>query len=398
MNNANLKASFIIPSVLFILGLLLNILVGSFPLLSLKFPVNLILLGELFFMTILLYIFFKKSKIIKFLSSGYAAISSIVLFTLMVIIMVLIPQVPKENKFLELTGLNNITGHWSYSFASAYILICVGLITIKRLLPFNLRNIFFFINHFGLWLVLASASLGNADKVQLNITIPEGELIWYGYDKNGQYIEPDIALRLTKFNIDFYKPKLAVVNDYGEMISPKEFQPVELSDGLSLNINNHNIKLISILENAIAKEDTAYLVAGIPEKTYVAKLLVDSDTVYIQNSTNFHPPVIVNIEKDINLVILNPEPKYFGSEIELFTKSGINGDKHTVEVNKPLRINSWTVYQTSYFKSPEYVGYVSVFTAVFDPWLKVVYTGLILLFIGAIYLIFTRQKETVKQK
>lgn len=392
MNIANSKAAIIIPSVLFFLGLVLHIFFGYFPLDDLKFPVNLIILGELFFMTILLYVFFKKSKIVKFLSSGYAAISSIILFIVMVILMVLIPQVPIENKFFELTGFNNITSHWAYVFASTYILICVGLITIKRLKPFNIRNIFFFINHFGLWLVLASASLGNADKLQLNITVPEGELIWYGFDYNQKYVEPDFALQLDKFNIEFYNPKLAIINDYGEMLSPKKFQPIKLKEGLSFKYGNNDITLISVLENAIAKQDTAFLVAGMSEKTYVAQLLINSDTVYIQNSTNFLPPVIANIEKNVNLVILNPEPKYFGSEIQLFTKNGISGDKHIVEVNKPLRINSWTVYQTSYFKSPEHKGYISVFTAVFDPWLNVIYTGLILLFIGAIYLIFTRNR------
>lgn len=396
MNKANIRASLIIPIVLFIIGLVLNIFIGNFPLEAFKFPVNLILIGELFFMTILLYIFFKKSKIVKYLYSGPAAISSISLYVALVIIMVMIPQMESNNDLINKIGFNNITAHWIFAFSTAYILICVGLITIKRLLPLNTRNIFFFINHFGLWLVLASASLGNADKSQLNITVPEGELIWYGYDMNGEYTEPDFALKLNKFNIEFYQPKLAIVTDNGEMLSPKEFQPTELKENLSITYNDIEIKLITLFENAIAKEDTAFLVAGMPEKTYVAKLLVNSDTIYVQNSTNFHPPVIANIEKDINLAILNPEPKYFGSEIELYTRNGVSAEPHTIEVNKPLRISNWTIYQTSYFKSPEYDGYISVFTAVFDPWLKVVYSGLILTFVGAIYLIFSRKKVKIE--
>lgn len=342
-------------------------------------------------MTILMYVFLKKTKLVKYLSSGYAAISSISLFVLLVIVMVLVPQDPQEKNFLDIIGFTNITGNWIYVLSSFYIIMSVGLVTIKRLFPLNIRNIFFFINHFGLWLVLATASLGNADKEKLNITVPEGEIIWYGYDSNNEYIEPDFAIRLNKFDIEFYEPKLAIVNDNGEMFDAKEFQPTELVEGETLNYLEFKIQVIKIYENAIAKGDTAFLVAGMPDKTYVAELIVNGNTVFIQNSSNFHPPVLANIAPDVNLAILNPDPKYFGSNIQLYTKSGIDGDEHLIEVNNPLRIGSWTIYQTSYFKTAEFEGYISVFSAVYDPWLKIVYIGLLLMFIGAIYLIFSRR-------
>jgi cytochrome c biogenesis protein ResB len=80
----------------------------------------------------------------------------------------------------------------------------------------------------------------------------------------------------------------------------------------------------------------------------------------------------------------------------LYTKSGIQNQKHLIEVNKPLKIESWTIYQTSYFKSPEYKSYISVFTAVYDPWLKIVYIGFFMMVVGAIYLIFGRRIKVNK--
>ncbi len=398
MNNSNFRAAILVPAFLFAIGLALQLFLGYFPIEILKSPINIIVLGELFLMTILMHIFLKKTKLVKFLSSGHAAISAISLFVLLVIVMVMVPQDPQETNFFSVIGLTNITGNWIYILSSFYIIMSVGLVTIKRLFPINIRNIFFFINHFGLWLVIVTASLGSADKIKLDITVPEGEIIWYGYDYNDVYIEPDFAIRLNKFNIEFYQPKLAIVNDNGEMFDAKEFQPIELIEGETLTYLDFNIKVLKIYEDAIAKQDTAFLVAGMPEKTYVAQLFVNGDTVFVQNSTNFHPPVLANIDDDVNLAILNPDPKYFGSSIQLYTKDGVDGDEHLIEVNNPLRIDSWTIYQTSYFKTPEFEGYISVFSAVYDPWLKIVYVGLIMMLIGAIYLIFSRRANNKIKK
>lgn len=398
MKTKYFKASIILPAAGLIVGLVLQAVLGNFPLESMRFPVNMIIFAELFVMTILLHVFFKNKNFVKFLSSGYAAISSISLFALLVILMVLIPQDKSGNGIIKVLGLDRIIFTWTYAISTLYMLLSLGLVTMRRLFPLNLRNIFFYINHFGLWLVLATASLGQADKQKITITVPEGELIWYGYDENGNYTEPDIAIKLESFNIKFYPPKLAVIDDAGELKDPKDFQPTELISGENIKYGSFKISVIEVFEDAIAVNDSVKFVTGLPEKTIVAKLKVNNDTVLIQNSTSFHPPVTARIAEDKQLVILNPEPKYFGSEISLFTRTGIKDEKHTIEVNKPLVLNSWTVYQTSYFKTPEYEGYVSVFTAVFDPWLKIVYVGFAMMFIGAIYLIFSRRTKNISNE
>lgn len=304
--------------------------------------------------------------------------------------MVLVPQDNSSRGIVKLFGFNNVIFTWTYAFATLYMLISLGLVTLRRLFPINIRNIFFFINHFGLFMVLATANLGQADKIRVTMTIPEEELVWYAYDDKGNYVELDFAIKLNSFNIDFFPPKLAVVDNDGKMLNPKDFQPVEIIKGKKIKFKTFDIEVLDLFENAITINDTVLFVSGLPDRPIVAVLLVNNDTVLIQNSTSFHPPVIAQIADNNNLAILNPEPKYFGSEIGLFTRDGIKNENHLIEVNNPLILKSWIVYQTSYFKSPEFEGYVSVFTAVFDPWLKIVYIGLALLFVGATYLIFSR--------
>ncbi|MDD2634687.1 MAG: cytochrome c biogenesis protein ResB [Bacteroidales bacterium] len=399
MKNTNRNTSLICTTALLVIGCVLQLFFDDFPLHYFKFPINLIVIIQIIAIVVALFVFLKGKRLVKFLSSGYAAISAISLFTFVVGIMVLVHQDGSGSRLVSALGFDNVIETWLYAFSSFYLLISLGLVIMRRLSFSNFRNVFFFINHFGLWLVIAIASLGQADKIKINLTIPEGELIWYGYDYDDNYFEPDFAILLNKFNIDYYDTKLAIVDDYGKMYDAKMFQPCEISKGKITSFENYVFETIRVYEDAVISRDTVLFVKGLPEKSIVAEIIIkniEDETeikAYIQNSTSFHPPQPVEIKKDLNLVLLNPEPKYFGSEIELFTKSGIKNEKHKIEVNKPLVLNNWTIYQTSYFKSPEYSGVVSVFTAVYDPWLKSVYIGFVLMFIGAIYLIFSRQTK-----
>jgi hypothetical protein len=402
MKNAKLLASVLIPGILILIGILVQLFAGEFPLHILKFPINIIVIAELLLMTVLFHFFFKNKEFIKFLSSGYAAISSILLFTGLVIIMVLIPQKGQHQEIKISNGFNNIVNTWVYALSSLYILISLGLVIIRRLTPFKWRNIFFTINHFGLWIVLAAASLGQADKASFQITVPENELIWYGYDKEGSYYEPNFAIKLNKFLIDYYPPKLAMVDKDGNLYKAKDFQPVELISGSEFKYKDYSVKVSQFYTDAIVMNDTILRVKGLGEPTYAAELCITKNgknpkMYYLQNGTSFQSALIANLNADINFVMLNPEPKYFGSEIELFTKSGIANEKHLIEVNKPLSYGSWKIYQTSYFKTQGFDGYISVFTAVYDPWIKVVYGGFLLMLIGAISLIFSRKSKKVTE-
>lgn len=398
MNNAKVKASIIIPIVLIIVGVIAQLFAGNFPLDILKFPINLIVIAELLLMTTLFHFFFKKKAFVKYLASGHAAISSLSLFTVLVVVMVLIPQKGQHSDIKVSNGFNDIVHTWIYALTSLFLLISLGLVTLRRLTPFNLRNIFFTINHFGLWIVLAAASLGQADKASFNMTVPENELIWYGYDKEGNYYEPNFAIKLNKFNIDYYPPKLALVDNDGKLFEAKKFQPVEVIKGKKLKYKNLNISISEFYNDAIVMKDTILRVKGLGERTYAVKLSVtkngtDYKNYYLQNGTSFQASSMANLDEGVNIAILNPEPKYFGSEIELFTKSGIAKENHLIEVNKPLSFGSWKIYQTSFFKTQGYEGYISVFTVVYDPWIKVVYSGLLLTLIGSIYLIFSRNTK-----
>ena len=91
------------------------------------------------------------------------------------------------------------------------------------------------------------------------------------------------------------------------------------------------------------------------------------------------------------------EPQRFASEVMIFTQEGtITGG--TIEVNRPMEIEGWKIYQLSYDETKGRWSDISVFELVRDPWLPVVYTGIIMMMAGASCLFVSahKRKEEVK--
>lgn len=390
--------SIVIPLLLFLDGTLMQLIFGKFPISIFKFPVNFTFIFALLGILALVFIFYKTKTFVKFLSSGYAALSSILFFIFHVITMVLFSQDDYSFGFWGTIGFRKITDTWTYAYSTLYLLLSLGMVSFRRLTPFNVRNLFFHLNHFGLWIVIAFASLGQADKIKIFISVPENETVWYGSDNAGNIHETNFAIKLNKFKLSFYSPQLAVMDDNGELLKAKEFHPIDFVKDSEIKYKNFNFKCLDLYEDAIIFKDSVVFVDGLPEKIWTGIIEISYkskiDTVLLSSATSFHPPKIVRLQKDLNLILLPAEAKYYGSEIDILTDIDSELKNYLIEVNKPLKIGNWTIYQNSFKKNSHNNGYTSIFLAVYDPWIKIVYIGILMMLIGAIYLIFSRKKET----
>ncbi len=85
-------------------------------------------------------------------------------------------------------------------------------------------------------------------------------------------------------------------------------------------------------------------------------------------------------------VMLQPEPRSFISDVEVYTQSG-ETQIAIIEVNKPLRVGSWMIYQYGYDNAAGASSTYSSFELVYDRWLWVVYAGVIMMMAGAIAMV-----------
>ena len=83
-------------------------------------------------------------------------------------------------------------------------------------------------------------------------------------------------------------------------------------------------------------------------------------------------------------------PKRFASEILIKTKDGREMEA-TVDVNKPVEVDGWKIYQYGYDMQMGSMGKTSILELVRDPWMPLVYTGFFMMLGGALLLLtYTR--------
>ena len=88
-------------------------------------------------------------------------------------------------------------------------------------------------------------------------------------------------------------------------------------------------------------------------------------------------------------------PKRFASDISVYTEDGKNV-RSTVEVNKPLKVNGWKIYQYGYDVRYGAESPYSVFQLVQDPWIFWVYLGIFMMIAGALCLMFFMAPKPMK--
>ena len=94
-------------------------------------------------------------------------------------------------------------------------------------------------------------------------------------------------------------------------------------------------------------------------------------------------PLAIELKQFIMETYDDGSPKRFASEIQILMKSGKN-IQTTVDVNKPVEVDGWKIYQYGYDQQAGARSRISIFELVRDPWLPAVYTGIFMMLAGAL--------------
>ena len=104
------------------------------------------------------------------------------------------------------------------------------------------------------------------------------------------------------------------------------------------------------------------------------------------------PYKALRLNGEVSLIMPEREPQRFVSAVTVYTQQGeVRND--TIEVNHPLKVAGWNIYQLSYDETKGRWSDVSVFELVRDPWLPYVYTGIFMMMSGAVCLFVNAQKR-----
>jgi hypothetical protein len=387
----------IVTATILLLGFGLQVASGGTVLRLASFPWNLI--AGLIFLASLISAFFlwKKHPVMKWLGGVKAALPAILGFTFLILLMGFVKQdVEAKSALVSTLGLTHLVKTWPFILINLYLMILLGIVTLKRLTPLNFKNTGFFLNHFGLFLVLFSTALGSSDIQRVTMNCYENETEHNALNTSEKPVEMPITIKLLNFNIDEFRPKVTIIdNKTGQVAIKEKENQFELLDRNSLDLNGYHLEVEQFLESS-GKVGDKFVSLNEPGSAPSAKVKVTKDgseiSGWVSSGSYANQPNALKLNENYSLVMLPAEPRKFNSQLNIQTKSGKNVTT-TIEVNQPFHIDGWTIYQLSYNTEMGRWSNLSVLELVRDPWLPIVYLGIFLMMAGAAFLFITGKPQ-----
>ncbi len=393
------RKGFTVSLIILIIGSILEWISGGQGVSLPSWPMNAFVGLSFAFLLVFMHFFYSDIQAVKWLSRVPASISSIVLFTFLTLILGLTKQHnPDAPLFMQKIGFTHVRSSFTFLLSGMYLLTTLGLVILRRMKKITYRNTGFFLNHFGLWLIVLAGSLGAGDLKRINIYVDEGESVWYGYTKNRQPYELPFTVKLIDFDIEYFNPKIA----YIESRSFKIPEGIEnnlsmMKEGEEIEIASWLIRIEEFMKGAKKDSTGKYYPSVDTSAVPVAKIRAENISTgdiregYISSGGIMKAPSFLQLNERYSLAMVPPEPQEYSSELEIMDADGTIQQTRLI-VNEPIKVKGWNLYQLSYDERLGKWSKLSVIEAIRDPWLPIIYIGIFMVIGGSIYL-FTIGKK-----
>jgi len=384
--------SSLIVTAMMISGFLIDLFSVKSTEIKFSYPTNIIIITLLLVFLTAVFLIFRKSHFVKWLKSARLSIVTISWMLLLVLLMGIFKQ-EKNSEFIIVNrlNLNNILFSSAFLLLQLILLVNLSFAIINRFYKLNFRNFTFILNHFGILIIVIGLGFGNGDISKYTLKISKNDFTWK--TKQGKTeIELPFAFKLIDFKLENFPAKIGIIYNQTDEIIKGNDKILLTGQDSTIRFNGKTIRLKKHLKNSIQFGESFHPVneVGSCPASYIEIEDINNEkhAAWISRGSYLYPSVLLPIDSNYTLAMLEPEAKSYRSDISVYFKSG-DIQQYTIEVNKPVYINGWDIYQTDYNeKMGEWSDY-SVIEMVHDPWLNVIYFGVFLMLIGVILLIFT---------
>lgn len=393
------KESILINLALLIAGFVLEFVLSEYKITLPGWPINLVIaIG-------LIVVFWISSKILNkrittFLSSVPAAVTAISFVMFLVLLMAFIPQHRQEG-WIQTWGLTHLKNSWPYLFSALYLLAVLAHTIFKRLNKFNLKNIAFFLNHAGLWILIASASLGSADLKMFNMNLVLDRAIYFAEDENGTTQQLPFAIKLLEFDIEEYPPSLAIIdNETSKIVTKKGDKLFDVSAGNKFNWDGWQFEIVQYIPEARYKDgqfESSFTMGATPAVEIKAVNVNNGieKKGWISAGNFMYEKQLMPLNETLSIAMTIQSPKKFSSKLRIFKTVSEYEDAEII-VNKPIEAFGYKIYQVGYDEGMGKWSKMSAIQLIRDPWLPAVYTGIFMILAGSVYLALTGRSKTTK--
>ena len=401
------KEGCLIGAGLLVTGWLLQITIGEIDWSLFAYPVNIVVLVLYIAGIVAMHCLRKRVYFFGWMSHYTSAVSSLLWVAGITVVMGLIRQVPSGHPS-DMLGFSRMLSAWPFVLLYIWMVTVLGLTTLRAGFPFRWKKLAFLLNHAGLFVALITATLGNADMQRLKMTTRIDNAEWRAMDEHGKLIELPLAIELKDFTIDEYPPKLMLIdNETGRALPEKSPVHLLLEEevyGGTLQDWELTIQQSIPMAASVATEDTLkFTDFHSMGATYAVHLKAvnrknrQTKEGWVSCGSFLFPYKALRLDSLTSLVMPEREPQRFASKVKVYTQEGTITED-TIEVNRPMEIEGWKIYQLSYDESKGGWSDISIFELVRDPWLPVVYTGIVMMMLGAVCLFVNAQKRKEEEK
>lgn len=360
---------------------------------GLSWPENLYLLAILVFGLLILRLRFAATPLVRFLGGIPAALASLLLLFSIVLLAGLVPQHHDESgAFFRLFGLNRLIPSAPFLLAGILFLVTLGLATLKRLVPWRAGNPGFLFNHLGLWIAAAGLFFGQGDLSEVRITAREGIPSLRAEDAAGRSAALPFSLRLEKFIMEEHPSRPALYDPHTGRFSPLGEDGRLPPPGDEWRITVIEYLAEAVADSAIYRSESEGVTAPAARIAAVNARTSERREGWISFGNHLVPPAALSLGR-VLVTLEEPRPKRFASTVTIIPREG-EPFASLIEVNRPVSVAGWTLYQFSYDRSLGRWSPVSIISARRDPWLPVVYAGFWLLVAGTLLLLREGPRRT----
>ena len=193
--------NFAVCAGLFATGVLLQSVAGKTDLRALAFPVNCLAGGGFLLLLSSLFFWKHRNSFVRWTAGFPASVSAIVSLTFLTVVMGLTRQHASGTEVTDWVGrlgFSQMISSWPFALLTGWFLTVLWLVILKRLHRFMRRDIPFLFSHLGLFLAMAGAVLGSADRQQLEMILSTGRSEWKGTDERGEAAELPFTVQLDR--------------------------------------------------------------------------------------------------------------------------------------------------------------------------------------------------------
>ncbi|RLE25803.1 MAG: hypothetical protein DRJ61_18890, partial [Acidobacteria bacterium] len=182
-------------------------------------PINIFLIG--IYLTLLTIVYFIKpfKKLVNWFASITMAVSSVLIFILLIAIAGVVPQGGAENIILlKKIGFSHMISSWAYVFSLLFVCTSLFFTVLRKLIHFKVRHIGFLLSHVGFFIILffGSLSVGHLETYNVELFIDSPTHQGFYFDKlramdtpeypDQQFIKRTVnlpfSLEMKRFEID----------------------------------------------------------------------------------------------------------------------------------------------------------------------------------------------------